>query len=329
MSDSAREKAGISPLTQFPTEWLGGLRKFSAFIPLVLLIIIATIGVNGFATLPNIVAVIQAAAITGIAAIGTAAITISGKFVSLAVEQQAMTCAYVFSSLVVAGMPLWVAIIATLIVATALGAIQGYMVAKGLNPIVATLAFGSALFGIVVILSDNRTVTLQDNPVEWLGGGTIFGVPSQAVVFIITLILGSLFLVRTKLGRQLVLTGANGRAAELVGIPTDRIVIVAFVVAALAAALVGILVVGQVSQAKSNMFDGLTIDVVAAILVGGISIQGGEGQLWRAGLGAVILTMLSNIMLLMGFDAGLRELLKGALAAAVLLSALPGKGKRS
>ena len=95
---------------------------------------------------------------------------------------------------------------------------------------------------------------------------------------------------------------------------------IAFVVAALASAIVGILVVGQVSQAKSDMFRGLTIDVVAAVLVGGIAIQGGEGQLWRAGYGAIVLTMLGNIMLLIGIDAGTRELLKGLLAGAVLIS---------
>jgi ribose/xylose/arabinose/galactoside ABC-type transport system permease subunit len=60
--------------------------------------------------------------------------------------------------------------------------------------------------------------------------------------------------------------------------------------------------------------------VVAAILVGGIAIQGGEGQLWRAGLGAIVLTMLGNIMLLLGIDAGMRELAKGLLAGAVLLT---------
>jgi len=111
-----------------------------------------------------------------------------------------------------------------------------------------------------------------------------------------------------------------GNRIDLIGVPTRRIIMIAFVAAALTAALVGILVVGQVSQAKSDMFRGLTIDVVAAILVGGIAIQGGEGQLWRAGFGAIVLTMLGNIMLLLGIDAGVRDLLKGLLAAAVLLS---------
>ncbi|WP_040593528.1 ABC transporter permease, partial [Mesorhizobium metallidurans] len=205
-------------------------------------------------------------------------------------------------------------------VAIILGLVQGYLVSRGLNPIVTTLAFGSALFGSVVMLADNRTITLSPNPIAWLGGGTTFGIPNQAIIFVVLLVLGSLFLSRTKLGRQMVLTGANPKAANLIGVPTRRIVMIAFVAAALTAALVGILVVGQVSQAKSDMFRGLTIDVVAAILVGGIAIQGGEGQLWRAGFGAIVLTMLGNIMLLLGIDAGVRDLLKGLLAAAVLLS---------
>lgn len=296
------------------------LKRLGPFLPIIALAVIASLTVDGFGTTPNLIAVVQASAITGIAAIGTAAITISGKFVSLAIEQQAVTAAYVFAATVSAGQPVVLAFALAFTVAIVLGLVQGYLVSRGLNPIVTTLAFGSALFGTVVMLADNRTITLSPNPIAWLGGGTTFGVPNQAIIFIILLVLGSLFLSRTRLGRQMVLTGANPKAADLIGVPTRRIIMIAFVAAALTAALVGILVVGQVSQAKSDMFRGLTIDVVAAILVGGIAIQGGEGQLWRAGFGAIVLTMLGNIMLLLGIDAGVRDLLKGLLAAAVLLS---------
>jgi ribose/xylose/arabinose/galactoside ABC-type transport system permease subunit len=299
---------------------LAGWRHLSPLIPVVAIGLIAAVSVRGFATAPNLIAVVQASAITGIAAIGTAAITICGRFVSLAVEQQAMTAAFVFAAMILAGQPLVVALLAVFALAALLGFAQGYLISRGLNPIVTTLAFGSVLFGVVVWLADNRTLTLADNPMATIGGGLTFGIPNQALIFLVVLAIGTWFLSRTTLGRQIVLTGANTKAAELIGIPTQRIVIIAFIIASLLAALVGVLVVGQVSQAKSDMFDGLTIDVVAAILVGGIAIQGGEGQLWRAGLGAIVLTMLGNIMLLLGIDAGMRELAKGLLAGAVLLT---------
>jgi len=298
----------------------GRWRQFAPLLPVLAIGLVAAVSVRGFATAPNLIAVVQASAITGIAAIGTAAITISGRFVSLAVEQQAMTAAFVFAALILAGQPLVVALLAVFALAALLGFVQGYLISRGLNPIVTTLAFGSVLFGVVVWLADNRTLTLIDNPMAAIGGGLTFGVPNQALIFLVVLAVGTWFLARTTLGRQIVLTGANAKAAELIGIPTGKIVIIAFIIASLLAALVGVLVVGQVSQAKSDMFDGLTIDVVAAILVGGIAIQGGEGQLWRAGLGAIVLTMLGNIMLLLGIDAGTRELAKGVLAGAVLLS---------
>lgn len=317
VSDMSAKQQGANGAQGMGRIWL---KRLGPFLPIIALALIASLTVDGFGTTPNLIAVVQASAITGIAAIGTAAITISGKFVSLAIEQQAVTAAYVFAATVSAGQPVVLAFALAFAVAIVLGLVQGYLVSRGLNPIVTTLAFGSALFGTVVMLADNRTITLSPNPIAWLGGGTTFGVPNQAIIFIILLVLGSLFLSRTRLGRQMVLTGANPKAADLIGVPTRRIIMIAFVAAALTAALVGILVVGQVSQAKSDMFRGLTIDVVAAILVGGIAIQGGEGQLWRAGFGAIVLTMLGNIMLLLGIDAGVRDLLKGLLAAAVLLS---------
>lgn len=317
VNDMSAKQQGANGAQGMGRIWL---KRLGPFLPIIALAVIASLTIDGFGTTPNLIAVVQASAITGIAAIGTAAITISGKFVSLAIEQQAVTAAYVFAAAVSAGQPAVLAFALAFAVAIVLGLIQGYLVSRGLNPIVTTLAFGSALFGTVVMLADNRTITLSPNPIAWLGGGTTFGVPNQAIIFIILLVLGSLFLSRTRLGRQMVLTGANPKAADLIGVPTRRIIMIAFVAAALTAALVGILVVGQVSQAKSDMFRGLTIDVVAAILVGGIAIQGGEGQLWRAGFGAIVLTMLGNIMLLLGIDAGVRDLLKGLLAAAVLLS---------
>lgn len=317
VSDMSAKQQGANGAQGMGRIWL---KRLGPFLPIIALAVIASLTVDGFGTTPNLIAVVQASAITGIAAIGTAAITISGKFVSLAIEQQAVTAAYVFAATVSAGQPVILAFALAFAVAIVLGLVQGYLVSRGLNPIVTTLAFGSALFGTVVMLADNRTITLSPNPIAWLGGGTTFGVPNQAIIFIILLVLGSLFLSRTRLGRQMVLTGANPKAADLIGVPTRRIIMIAFVAAALTAALVGILVVGQVSQAKSDMFRGLTIDVVAAILVGGIAIQGGEGQLWRAGFGAIVLTMLGNIMLLLGIDAGVRDLLKGLLAAVVLLS---------
>ncbi len=290
--------------------WTPWAQTLAPIAPIAAIFVIAAISVPGFVNGSNLIAVVQAAAITGIAAIAAAAITIVGKFVSLAIEQQAVTLAYVFAALLTMEQPLAIAVLATLVAAILLGVVQGYLVSRGLNPIVATLAFGSALYGSVVLLSNDDTITLRQNPVAWLGGGTSWGIPNQAIVFLILLVIGTLFLSRTRLGRQLVLTGANPKAAELIGIPVRGLVVIAYVLAALGSALVAILVVGQVSQASSNMFNGLTIDVVAAILVGGIAIQGGEGQLWRAGVGALILTMLSNIMLLLGLDAGVRLLLK-------------------
>jgi simple sugar transport system permease protein/ribose transport system permease protein len=317
MTEAGTTARGSAPDRSAVQVWL---RRAAPFVPIVALAVIASLTIEGFGTTPNLIAVVQASAITGIAAIGTAAITITGKFVSLSIEQQAVTAAFVFAASVTAGYPVAIGFLLAFLAAILLGLAQGYLVSRGLNPIVTTLAFGSALFGTVVWLADNRTITLSPNPIAWLGGATTFGIPNQAIIFVVLLVLGSLFLSRTRLGRQMVLTGANPKAAELMGVPTRRIIMIAFVAAALTAALVGILVVGQVSQAKSDMFRGLTIDVVAAILVGGIAIQGGEGQLWRAGFGAIVLTMLGNIMLLLGIDAGVRELMKGLLAAAVLLS---------
>ncbi|WP_209436120.1 hypothetical protein, partial [Mesorhizobium metallidurans] len=106
MSDMAAKQRDATAEHSQRRVWL---RRLGPFVPIATLAIIASLTVDGFGTTPNLIAVVQASAITGIAAIGTAAITISGKFVSLAIEQQAVTAAYVFAATVSAGQPVLLA----------------------------------------------------------------------------------------------------------------------------------------------------------------------------------------------------------------------------
>jgi ribose transport system permease protein len=277
-------------------------------------IVVLTVGgatTPAFLTVDNMLIVIRAASITGMAAVGMTFITLSGNFVSLSVQQTAVMSAVAFALALSNGWGIAAAIAVTFALAAAVGAVQGGIVALGMNPIVTTLGAGAAIFGLTSIAVENKTIQLGTDSVDWLGIGRPLGIPNQSIAFAAFTAFTMLVLVKSRFGRQISLIGANRATAAASGIPIAGTTISAFVISAAAAGLVGVFTAAQVGQAKVTMFDNLTIDAVAAVLVGGTAIQGGEGSTLRTALGAVFIALLANFMLLRGYAFGTRLLVEG------------------
>src|SRR5207302_6347767 len=112
------------------------------------------------------------------------------------------------------------------------------------------------------------------------------GVLTQSWAFLLLTALASLALARTRFGREVYLAGANRRAARASGLSVGRTTLVAFTLSSLAAGLAGVFTAAQITQAPLTQFNGMNIDVIAAVLVGGTALQGGEGSTVRTALGA-------------------------------------------
>ncbi len=200
---------------------------------------------------------------------------------------------------------------------------------RGANPIITTLGAGAALFGLTAVVTVNRTIQIRGDAVEWLGRGRPLGIPNQTWLFLILAVVGTIILSRTRLGRQLYLVGANRSAARAAGLSVAGATLFAFGASAVTAAIAGIMAAAQFRQGATNQFPDLTIPVVAAVLVGGTAVSGGEGSMARTVLGAVFIALLQNIMLLRDLDTGWRLLLEGAIVAvAVSLYALSRRHTR-
>jgi simple sugar transport system permease protein/ribose transport system permease protein len=196
--------------------------------------------------------------------------------------------------------------LAILALATIIGAVQGVGVAAGGNPIVVTLAFGAVLFGLGAVLSDNKTVRHGTDAAEWFGTGRPFGIPNQTYAFVLITLLAAVILAKTRFGRQVTLVGANRNAAIASGLSPGRIAVAVFVISAVGAAVAGMFTSAQFGQGRLDQFDGFDIDAIAAILVGGAAIQGGEGSMMRTAFGAVFIAGLQNLMVLRGYSFGVR-----------------------
>lgn len=278
-------------------------------------VVVGGLTTPSFLTFENLLVVIRAASITGIIALGMSYITISGNLFALSAEELAILAACIFAFLMRDGYGLVIALTATVIFAGASGAIQGGVISLGGDPIITTLAFGALFRGFASLVSNNKNILLGTKAAEWLGTGRPLGVPTQSWAFLILTLVAWYVLQRTQFGRQLILIGANRLAARASGLRVGQASIVAMTLFGVCCGLAGIFAAAQFGLAVANLFSGLTFDVIAAVLVGGIPLRGGQGSPVQAALGAIFIALLQNFMLLHSFTTGERMFVIGSLVA--------------
>lgn len=281
------------------------------------LLVIGWLTTPEFVTFRNLQNIVRSSALIGIIAVTLTFVTIAGSFFSLSVSQTAAMAAIGLAAFLSWGWSVWVAVAVVFLLAAVVGLVQGGAVALGGNPIVVTLAVGAVLFGSGAWLTENHTVRTGTDAADWIGTSRPLGVPMQTWAFILITVVASVVLSRTRFGREVTLVGANRSAASAAGLRPGRIALYVFAVSSLGAALAGVFVASQFGQGTLDQFDGADIDAIAAILVGGAAIQGGEGSAVRTALGAVFIAALQNLMVLRGFSYGVRVFFVGL---AILIS---------
>ena len=284
----------------------------------VAVVVAAGASVPGFLTFDNFLNVVRVASVTGIVALGMSFVTISGNFFSLSLEQTAALTAVVFTVCMQRGAPLLVGVLVALSVAAAAGAVQGALVAAGANPVVTTIGAGAVLFGIAAAATNGKNVRLDTDAAQWLGTGRPLGVPTQSWAFVLTTALAWFLLRRTRFGRQVYLVGSNRETARGCGVSPGRVALASLVLSALAAGVVGVLGAAQFGQVKVDAFSGTNINVVAAVLVGGVALAGGQGSPLMPAFGAVFIALLQNFMYIKGISTGVRITVVGAVVVAAV-----------
>ena len=284
----------------------------------VVVIIIAVVITPSFLTADNIRAILRNASIVGIVAVAMTPVTLSGNFVSLAISQSAMLAMVSYVALLGAGWHQAPAIFVVIVGLIVVGIIQGFVVAAGLNPIITTLAAGAIIFGVVSEMTGGWIVLAGDNFVAW-GSSNVVGIPIQVLIFFVFTVLVTLLMSRTVVGRETMLVGANRATAQISGISFTRVTVIAFVIFSVGLAIAGVLNGAAFGQATAVSFPALTIDVIAALLVGGTAIQGGQGSPLRSAGGALLISVISNMMVLNDFSSGGRLAVQGGVVVVVVV----------
>lgn len=294
--------------------------RAAALIYGVLIVAVAVVALTtpNFLTTSNFEAILRNTAIVGIVAVAMTPITLSGNFVSLGISQSAMAGMLGFIYLIAQGWSQPLAMLAVLAGLVAIGVVQGAIVSAGLNPVLTTLAAGAIMFGIAAELTDGRVIRMGQNAVGW-GNDELLGVPLEVIVFVVVTVVVTVLMGKTVIGRQTLLTGANADSAEISGISFRRVTIVAFVIFSAGVAVAGIINAAGFGQGEINSLQTLTIDSIAALLVGGVAIAGGEGSPVRSAGGALLIGVISNIMVLKDFSTGGRLAVQGGVVVVVVV----------
>ena len=281
-------------------------------------VIVAGLLTDRFFSLANARAILASTALTGITAIGATLVMIAGSAVSLAVSQTATVVAMVFLATQQFGLA--AAITLALLCGVAITALQGAIVGFwAANPIVLTIAAGFAVGGVATWISGGTTVYPRVNAFNGLNS-TPFGLPLAVYVLLALTALAQWTLHRTTAGRQLYLLGENPAAARAAGLPVGRVTVVAWAFFGACIALTGVFLAAFNTSANADLGGTLSLDAIAAVLAGGTAIGGGRGSALRTLGGAVLISVISDLLLLRGLPTGIQLLVKGILVLFVVIA---------
>jgi ribose/xylose/arabinose/galactoside ABC-type transport system permease subunit len=284
---------------------------------LLLLVLALALTTNRFLSLDNARAILASTAFVGITAIGATLVMIGGSAVSLATSQTATVAAMLF--LATQGLGLATAVLAALAAGVVLTALQGAAIGFwNANPIVLTIAAGFATTGAATWFSGGTPVYPTAKGYDILNA-TPASLPLAVYVLLATTAVAQWILRATTAGRQLYLVGENRAAARAAGLPVGRLTVIAWAFFGLCVAMTGIFLGAFNTSATVTLGGTLTLDAIAAVLVGGTAIAGGRGSAVRTLGGAVLISVISDVLLLRGFSTGVQILVKGLLVLGVVI----------
>ena len=299
----------ISPPTARPLGERINLRKYFPIIVFVLLCAIFTALSPRFLTFDNAMIVMQQAVVILVTALGMTFVIIGGSIdlsVGSIVALSALAAASTSDILSI------FAIVPAVIVGIACGLLNGIVFAKGKVPSFSvTMGAMTAYRGIVLYWTRGAPVEITQDTFLNVFAGRTLGVPHAAIVALVILVIIYLVFENTVFGREVRAIGGGERVSILTGIRVDRVKIVMFTVLGLLCGLAGLLQAARVRAGTAQLGQGLELDVIAAVVVGGTPLTGGVGTIQGTLLGTLIITVLSNGMNMMGVDPYLQSIVKG------------------
>jgi ribose transport system permease protein len=321
---AATEKRGVS--LAGVVDWVKRrARDLAPFATLVLLVVFFSATTDSFLNIVNLRNVLAQVATLAVVATGVTFVLLCGE-IDLSIASVAMMTGVISSMLFgVAGLPDTVSLLAGLLAAAALGALNGVTTTRvGLPSFVATLATMQIASGLAQNFTRGNIVYTIPPVLKYLGGAYIgtkdpFRMPVVVLAGVVALGIGHVVLRYTRFGRYIYMTGSNREAARLSGINTKNIVAACLTICAASAGAAGMLNTGRLGSAQSYGLDDMLLDGVSAVVLGGTSLFGGEGGIKNTVMGLLIFGVLNNGLNQLQLDIFVRLWVRGVILLVALV----------
>lgn len=299
-------------------------RMLAPLLTLICMVIFFSLVTDVFLTVPNLQNVVTQIAPIAVAATGVTFVLLCAE-IDLSIASVStftgVLAAWFFVGDTVA-LGNW-GIAAALLIAALAGLVNGFFTAYvGIPSFMMTLAMLTIARGMSVFVSEGKPIFEVPPILKQIGsvGSQVFGIPVIGIVALVVLLLGEFVLSYTKFGRYVYMTGANREAAEMSGVDTRRVIMLSLVISAVTAGMTGLLFIGRLSSANPSAGEDVLISTIAAVVLGGTSLFGGEGGIRNTILGLLIFGVLSNgLNLLPNIPITFKQALQGLVLLAALL----------
>lgn len=300
------------------------MNKVGAFfkkhsVEIVLIILIAIFGIarpTTFLKTSNFITILRQSAITGIMSLGMMICMISGGL-NLAIGSM-VSLVTVISAVMLTSLGWhWApTFLVAIIVSTFIGWVTGVIIVRTkIWPMIGSLAMQTILSGIAYIACKGKPIYGLPDEAKVFGLGKInlgfFELPVPIIILLVVAIIVAIFMNKTYIGRQIYVTGSNEEAARLSGVKTDRIKIMTYIICGLLCGIAGVVMTGRVSSGQPAAGTGMEMTCLTAVVIGGVSMTGGEGKTFKALIGVLIISVLSNGLTIMNVGEYQKMIVEG------------------
>ncbi|NLY48552.1 MAG: ABC transporter permease [Clostridiales bacterium] len=302
-------------------------KSFFSLIGLIGLVIVASIIAPNFRTINNMITILRQASVLLILSSGLTAVLLTGGM-DLSVGATAGLVGCICAQLIKSGVPIPVAFIIGILIGALIGFVNGLLV--GLLPsFIATYATNWVLTGLAVMVMNGAVIYDLPKNFTKLGVGYVGPIPVLVIIAAIIVVILYILLQKTTYGRQVYSYGSNAEAARYSGMPVKKIMISTFMICSICAGIAGMIITARLNAADAAMGEAYGLQTVAAVVIGGTSMLGGEGGVGGTVIGALILTIIVNVMNLKGVPSFAQPMVVGIVIIVMVLFDINSKRKQS
>ncbi|RAZ78048.1 MULTISPECIES: ABC transporter permease [Mesorhizobium] len=285
---------------------------------LVLLWVILSLATTSFASANNISNLLRQGSMIAILAVGQTFVIITGG-IDLSVGAVVGFSTVIAAMLINAGVPVFAAILITLLVGVAIGLFHGFGIVKmGLPPFIITLATLTSLRGIGLLMTNGNSISINNDAFQEFSRNSFVGIPNLFWMVILVGIPAYIFLHHSRWGRYLFSVGSNAEASRLSGVNVQRTIYMAYTLSGLCAAFVGVLLASRIGIGNPTQAEGWELQAIASSVIGGTSLFGAVGSVHGPLLGAFILATINNGANLLNVNAFWQRIITGLLIIVIV-----------